>query len=53
VNEELEDAKIKIKIKCFKEKKCLYDVPKYKYEYFIRTIGIIMYGCGDPLIEVI
>jgi len=40
------DEKMKSKIKRFQEQQCLYDLPEYKYEYFIRTIGIILYGCG-------
>jgi len=45
----MEDKKIKTKITCFKDKISLYDLPEYKYECFIRTIGMILYGCGDHL----
>lgn len=37
------DKKIQIKIKCFKEQECLYDLPKYRYERYIRTIGMIVF----------
>jgi len=50
--ESMEDEKTKIKIQCFKNKISLYNLPQYKYEGFIRTIGIILYGCGDHLKEV-
>jgi len=49
--ESMEDQKLKIKIKCLKDTRCLHDLPQYKYEYFIKTIGIIVYGYGDHLAE--
>jgi len=49
--ESMEDQKLKIKIKCLNDTRCLYDLPQYKYEYFIKTIGIIVYGYGDHLAE--
>jgi len=52
----MEDEKMKLKIKCFQEKllenRCLYNSLQYKYEYFIWTIGIIVYGCGGHLKEI-
>jgi len=45
----LEDETMKLKIKCFQENQWLYDSVQYKYEYFIMTIGIIVYGCGGHL----
>jgi len=45
----VKDEKMKLKIKGFQEKRCLYDSPQYKYEYFIKTIGSIVYGCGGHL----
>jgi hypothetical protein len=49
--ESMEDGKIKIKIKCFKESQCLFESHKYKYENYLRTIGIILYGFGNTLEE--
>jgi len=49
--ESMENEKLKIKIKCLTDKTCLYDLPQYKYDSFIRMIGIIVYWCGDHLAE--
>merc|ERR1712034_274064 len=49
--ESVEDEKIKIKIKCFREKESLFALPQYKYEWFISTAGAIVHGCGDALEE--
>jgi len=45
----MRDEKIKIKVKCFKENECLFESHKYKYESYLRTIGIIVYGYGNAL----
>jgi len=49
--ESVKDEKIKIKIKCFRDKKSLFALPQYTYEWFISTIGVIVYGCRDALEE--
>jgi len=46
-----DNERMKIKIKCFKETRCLYDLPKYRFEKIIMTIGIMLYGCGSALEE--
>jgi len=47
--ESVRDKKIKIKVQCFKKNECLFDSHKYKYESYLRTIGIILYGFGNAL----
>jgi len=47
--ESVRDEKMKTKIKCLEESECLYESHKYKYESFLRTIGLIVYGYGNTL----
>jgi len=41
--ESVKDGKMKIKIKCFKEKQSLFNLQQYKYEHAFRMIGAILY----------
>jgi len=47
--ESVRDEKMKTKIKCLEESECLYESHKYKYESFLRTIGLIVYGYANTL----
>jgi hypothetical protein len=45
--ESTKDQKIKTKMKCIRAKPSLLDLPQYQYEYFIGTIGMIVYAIGE------